>query len=354
MFARVRLAPVCLLAAIGAWPAASSGHEFSDSEALPSIRQLVFSPDAVGFVSPKNDLLGGAPLYFIYDRGNRKIAEVDAAQFRQRFPASVPSDEPRESRRSSPYHLIGRTAGGVEYKLRLKYCGEGGDEDDEKMELVVVGGKPVRVGAREECTSVSSVEIVGDQLWLGTAYSGEQKGYSAAEGVIVQSLRGGRVLARLDAVSGWVTRVRLDPFSKNVWVTTDLGIFEVSPQFRLLSANLYYHDFDPRTGEPRFAFSSEATRGNPLSAVARLLPGAERKGFYEAVSKIPAADLEQFTPYDFFMCCRFDDQYPQSFHPLMPFFVNQSARGSPGDRNTWRQAVCRLGGPSDQYCSRAE
>ena len=31
---------------------------------------------------------------------------------------------------------------------------------------------------------------------------------------------------------------------------------------------------DPRTGEPRFAFSSEATRGNPLSAVSRLLPAA--------------------------------------------------------------------------------
>lgn len=346
---------ICLVAFVGAWPLASSGHEFSDSEALPSIRQLVFSPDAVGFVSPTNDLLGGAPLYFIYDRGNRKIAEVDAAQFRRRFPASVPSDEPREGRHSSPYHLIGRTAGGVEYKLRLKYCGDGGDEDDEKMELVVVGGKPVRVGARDTCTSVSSVEIVGDQLWLGTAYSGEQKGYSAAEGVIVQSLRSGRVLARLDAVSGWVTRVRLDPFSKNVWVTTDLGIFEVSPQFKLLSADLYYHDFDPRTGEPRFAFSSEATRGNPLSAVSRLLPGAERKGFYEAAGKIPAADLEEFTLYNFFMCCDFDGrQYPESFRPLMPFFAKQSARGSPSDRNTWRQAVCLLGGRSDQYCSRAE
>lgn len=355
MFARIRfhIVPICLLAAIGAWPLASSSKEFSDSDALPSIRQLVFSADAVGFVSPKNGLLGGAPLYFIYERSSRKIAEVDAAQFGRRFPASGPSDEPRESRRSTPYDFIGRTAGGVEYKLRLKYCGEGGDEDDEKMDLVVVGGKPVRVGARQECTSVSSVEIVGDQLWLGTSSSGEQ-GYSSAEGVIVQSLRGGRVLARLDAVSGWVTRVRVDPFSKNMWVTTDLGIFEVSPQFKLLSANLYYHDFDPRTGEPRFAFSSEATRGNPLSAVSRLLPDAERRDFYEAASKIPAADLEEFRLYDFFMCCRFDDQYPQSFRPLMPFFVKQSARGSPGDRNTWRQAVCRLGGPSDQYCSRAE
>lgn len=340
---------VCLSALVGVWPTPAGSLEFRDSDVLPSVRDVVFKRDAVGFVSRKNDLLGGAIFYFVYDSGNRKMVEIDAKRFQERFPASAPMSAPRQDP-TRMYDLIGSTANGVEYNLKLKYCGEGVTDDIRK---VIVNNKTVRVRARQECTSVSSVEIINNQLWLGTAYSGEG-GYSEAEGVIVQDLSGKSVLARLTSVSGWVARMHVDSFSRNVWVITENGVYEISPRFKILSVNLYYHDFDPSTGEPRLAFSNKATRGNPFSVVSRLLPIEDRKSFYAAVARIPQGDLERFRLYDFFMCCDFEGpKYPETFRPLAPFFIKASMRSDTVFQDVWRQSICRLGGPeSKQYCER--
>jgi hypothetical protein len=262
--------------------------------------------------------------YFIYCRSNRNIVEVDAKQFQKRFPGNPPKDDPLHDP-SQSYDLIGHTTSGVEYKLKMKYCGEGVTDDIRK---VVINGKTVPLRSRDECTSVSRVEIVNDQLWLGTAYSGEG-GISGAEGVVVQELNGKAVLARL-ATYGAVVQIKADSFSNNVWVVTDAGIYEISPQFKILTANLYSPDFEPSTGEPRFAFSNKVTNGNPFSIISRLLPIADRKNFYEAVTKIPQADLKNFSLYNFFMGClpAYDEllrtrpeRWPKTFQPLFPFFI---------------------------------
>ena len=345
---------VCLAAFIGACPAPSVCAEFTDSDVLPEIGYVVFTRDVVGFVSRPNRKFGGRDLVFrfTYDRGSRKLAEVDAGQFQTRFPGSAHKYDPRVASQGSKQHeLIGHAGNGVEYRSKLKYCG---DEDDEKERAnLTVGNKAVRILAANECTSVSSLEIVGDQLWLGTVYSGES-GHAKAEGIIVESPGGGRVIARIP-LTGWVTQVRTDPFSSEVWAVTEYGIYQFSRQFRIVSAHLYYHDFDPLTGEPRFSFSGTTIPGNPLSVVSRMLPAAERKAFYEVAAKIPKADLDRFTLYDFFMCCVFNRTYPASLRPLLPFFVNASVQEKTSFRDVWRQAACRVGGPdAAQYCERSK
>lgn len=332
----------CVLAFLGAATTSSMSAQFDDSEVLPSIRYLVFSPEAVGFVSHENRLFAdrrkqsptgsgesskgssGATFYFIYDRRARQIAEANAGQFAKRFPGSPPRDDPFQDP-SKRYDLIGHATGGVEYKLKMKYCGEGVTDE---IREVVVNNKAVNVLSREECTSVSRVEIVNDQLWLGTAYSGEA-GISGAEGIIVEDRAGKAVLARLDT-KGAVIQVKADPFSHGVWVVTDVGIYEISPQFKILSTNFYSHDIEPSTSEPRFSFSSKIVNGNPLLAISRLLPKADRKKFYQAVTAIPQGDLKKFGLYNFFMGClpAYDEvkeetpnEWPKSFQPLFPFFM---------------------------------
>jgi len=328
--------------------------EYQGSDFLPAIRYLVFDRDVVGFVSHESryvDSFGSTVFYFTYDRGNRRVVEVDAGQFQRRFPASTPRDDPRPDP-SQTYDLIGHTRGGIEYKLKMKYCGEGVTDDIRK---VVVANRNVRVRSRRECTSVSSVEIIDNQLWLGTAYSGEA-GYSNAEGVIVQDMKGATVLARITAVAGPVARIQADPVSNNLWVITSDGIYEISRQYRILSANLSYQDFDPATGQPRYVFASKATHGNPFSVVSRWLPVADRTSFYEAVSRIPAADVEQFSLYDFHMCCDFSrPEYPASFRILAPFLIRTISILKDGESsNIYRQALCRMGGPeTGQYCAKA-
>lgn len=312
---------------------------FEDTDPLPETRYLMFNRDAVGFVSRKSGFYGDSQkpakkdgsrddssdvtFYFIYERGNRKIVEVDAEQFEKRFPGKPPINDPIQGP-SDPY-VIGHTSNGIEYKLRMKYCGEGVTDD---IREVIVNNNIVNVRSRNECSSVSVVEIVSDQLWLGTAYSGEG-GTSGAEGVIVQKLNSNAVLARL-ATNGAVIQINTDPFSNNVWVVTDKGIYEISPQFKILSVNLYSPEFESSSGKPRFAFSTKATHGNPLSIISRRLPITDRKSFYEALSEIPQADLKSFSLYNFFMGCSpandvspgsHSVEWPKSFKPLFPFFI---------------------------------
>jgi hypothetical protein len=346
-----RTCPVVLLCAL-TWPAAPFASEYRDSDVMPEVRYLVFAKDAVGFVSRPNSQLGRPePVFrFVYDRRDARVAEVDTAQFRARFPGREPEENPRQSHSGEQHERIGRAADGSEYRSKVKYCGEG--VEDERS--LVVAGRSVRILARNECTSVSAVEIVGGQLWLGTAYSGES-GYSEAEGIIVESAAGERELARI-VLTGWVTQLRADTFSEDVWAATEFGIYRISRKFQV-SANLYYHDFDPGTGQPRIAFSPSARAGNPLAVVARMLPAAEHKGFYEAARAVPVTDLERFRLYDFFMCCSFyGHRYPESLRPLLPFFVKASERDpEPAYRNLWRQAACGFGTPDvTQYCSRTK
>lgn len=349
---------ICLLALIGMWPTLSGSSEFHDSDVLPRVRGVGFSQDAAGFVAYESNYYGSSPslrssLYFIYERGNRKMVVVEPEQFQEYFPVSTLIYGPRTNPAHTYDDLIGHTANGVGYSLKLKYCGEGITDDTRK---VVVDNKIVRVRARHECTNVSSVEIVNEQLWLGTAYSGEG-GYSMAEGIIVQDMNGASVLARITSLSGWIAQIHADPFSNNVWAITENGIYEISPQFKILSVNLYYHDFDPSTGQPRFAFSNKATRSNPFAVISRLLPSEDRKSFYEALTRIPKGDLERFTLYDFFMCCDFyAPKYPESFRPLAPFFIKASMQNNAGwFQDMWRQSICRLGGPeTEQYCQRVQ
>jgi hypothetical protein len=334
---------VFLLTLAGGWSAMSFSSEFQESDVLPVIGYVAFTRDAVGFVSRPNGNLGKSVFWFSYERQQRRLAEVDAKEFQARFPGFVLREDPRSLQPGDEW--IGHAGKGTEYQTKIKYCGEGIEDDQRSL---IVGGKAVRVLARNKCTSVSAVEIVGDQLWLGTAYSGEG-GYSEAEGIIVESRRGERELARIP-LKGWVAQLRADPFSDDLWAVTEYGIYRVGRDFKIASTNLYYHDFDPSTGEPRLLFSSTATAGNPLSVVSRMLPAEEHKAFYEAVFSIPKVDLLDFNLYDFFMCCSFSGhRYGEGLRPLLPFFVRASAR----DRSVlWRQAACGFGTPDvSEYCS---
>jgi len=333
----------CLWALASAWPAAPYAAEFQESDVLPEIGYTVFTRDAVGFVSRPNRQIG-VVFWFSYERQERRLAEIDARQFQARFPGSALKEDPRRSGPGEEEAWSGRTGNGTEYRSKVKYCGEGVENDQRAL---VVGGRLIRILGRDKCTSVSAVEVLGDQLWLGTAYSGEG-GSSEAEGIIVESSGDGRALARIP-LKGWVNQLRADPFSDEVWAVTEYGIYQLNRKFHVISAGLYYHDFDPSSGEPRLSFSSAATEGNPLSVISRMLPAGQRKGFYEAARAIPKADLDQFKLYDFFMCCFYKGRrYPESFRPLLPFFVGASAQSS---GILWRQAACGFGTPDvAEYC----
>jgi hypothetical protein len=339
----------CLLTLVSSWVTSSIAAEFEDSEVLPMVVGVGFDKDAVGFASVERGsyLLHrffGSGFYFIYERGSRTMVEIDAKRFHERFPAKSLLGEPQRNLDSG---WAGHTTKGVKFNLKAKYCGDG----TEGAREVVVGRKRVRVRAKSECTNVSSVEIVNGKLWLGTYYSGEG-GYYKAEGIIVQDYSGSRVFARINTLSGWVERIYRDAYSDSVWVVTENGVYEFSPEFKILSVNLFYHDFDSSTGHPRLLFSNKTIPSNPFAVVSRLLPSEDRRGFYEAMTKMPRNDLKQFNLYDFFMCCHFGaPKYPDSLRPLAPFLIRASIQSGAFFKRNWWQSICRLSSPeARQYC----
>ena len=330
------------------WPLLSWSAEFDGSEVLPTISYISFNKDGVGFASDKNERrffsqLFNSGVYFIYDRHSRKIIEVDEKHFLTRFPKSKKINQPN--------YNVGKTTSGVPYKSKSIYCEDGATKDSREL---IVNNKVIDLKALQKCSNVFNVEIVnGNQLWIATFTQGGH-GIYGAEGIIVQNLNDAKVLARIISIQEVVERMYVDPISNNVWAITARGIYEISPQFEIVSVNLYYYNFEPGTGQPRYYFANKVIHGDPFSVVSRLLPLDDRKRFYEVVSKIPKEDAKQFELYYFFMCCNFNaPKYPVSMQPLTPIFI-KALKQNDDYHDLWRQSICRLGGPdSIQYCNRA-
>lgn len=86
----------------------------------------------------------------------------------------------------------------------------------------------------KSCSTVTALEIIGPQLWLGTAEFSEW-GDSKAEGIVVQALHKRQKIQSITAKSGLtggvIRMLRHDPFSTTVWVATERGINQIDRRF---------------------------------------------------------------------------------------------------------------------------
>lgn len=161
---------------------AEAGRVPESWDTLPQIQNIAFSENVIGF-----DAADGR--HFVLDRKNESFREVNSEAFFKEFP--VPKDQtPSEVLNNTGIGstVLLRTSSRVEFQTQNAYCSEG----ENTHHSLSRNGKVLRDHVAP-CHSISAVEVVGDQLWLGTRYDGEYGEYPAA-GVVIQSLISAKLL----------------------------------------------------------------------------------------------------------------------------------------------------------------
>lgn len=317
-----------------------AGREPEEWDTLPQIENIVFSKTSVGFISRDQR-------YFVLERTNQILQLIEKDTFLQLFPnwdRKKPSEIIKNEGIGSGVLL--RASNGMEFKAKNAYCSEGEDIHHElwMQEKVVVD-------QAEPCSSISTVEIVGNQLWLGTRYDGEYGDYPA-QGVIIQSLREGNIIEKIgntEGLTGDLIRViRIDPYSQNIWVITQRGFNEIDKSFKIANAKYFYEDFNPATGKPVVLLSTVAKQSNPFAVVERLLAIKDTKAFYNAVSQIPKQTQAQFSLYNFhagiYLAANIravkESFVPKDMNILIPFFIEAAQSGQEQVRLTALSMAC--------------
>jgi hypothetical protein len=274
--------------------------------------------------------------YFIIDRHTNKIQEVNKDYFYEKFRGPTPP-EPYEERDGRM--MVLRASNGVEFLHQTAYCHEGAYETHRLWRK----GRPFPTVV-DPCDSISALEIVDDQLWLGTIHLAEE-GYVPADGVVVQSLRKPvriRKIGPKEGLAGCMIRViRRDPYTDRVWVATERGLNVVDRRFRVGVVGYLYEDFDPVSGRPTLFLSLSPRWSNPWALVASALSVRDPKAFYEAVESIPPSLRNKFDIDYFFRRCftPTSDFLPTEMNVLVPFFI-EAARSPLREARNF--ALCHL------------
>jgi len=300
------------------------GREPEEWDDLPQFDSISFSQPSVGFTTPEGE-------HYILDRATSRIQEVTGDLFAQEFAGAIGIKAAEVTELGAESTVTLKTSGGKELTTKNAYCDEGRSEHTLSM-----NGSLVKDHV-QPCTSVSCAEIVGNQLWLGTRYDGEL-GDLPAEGIVVQSLDKGQLVKSLGTKQGLtgdlIRAIRFDPVDKTIWVTTNEGINEVDPDFRVRRTLFSYQELDPDTGIPKVSLSLTKQKGNPLATVFKELHVLDAKKFYDATRSIPADIRERFmnernsSNYRPVNATSLEEAFaPKEMNALVPFFI-EAARSS--------------------------
>ena len=125
---------------------------------------------------------------------------------------------------------------------------------------------------------MAALEIIGPQLWLGTAAFGEG-GDGPAEGIVVQvwhkrqKLQSITVKSRLSG--GVIRMLRDDPLSKTVWAATERGVNQIDRRFRVTWGGYWYEEFEPSSRKSISATSFQK-RSNQYVSVFQMTMTADQ------------------------------------------------------------------------------
>lgn len=309
-------------------------------DALPQVDSISFTKTSVG--------LGG---HIVFDRATSRIEEVSNEKFEQDFAGSIGFDAAEvidEGGIGSTVLL--KTSSGKHFTTTDAACSEGMDTEHS----LSLDGHPVKDHVAP-CYSISCVEIVGDHLWLGTRYDGEYGEYPA-DGIVVQTLDGGRLVETLNTKRGLtgdlIRAIRLDPFDKKVWIATNEGINVVDQNFRVAKTFFFYLELDAETATPKVGFSPAKRKSDPLAMKFVGLQVSDPKGLHAAVSSIPVAVQEQFISES--NECQYcpenevgiDTAFaPKEMNALVPFYIEAARSSNAQARSSALRQMCAFNDP---------
>lgn len=283
-----------------------AGREPEPWDDLPQVLIIQFSAKDIGLVT------SGSGRHAL-DRKTLALQPLSDQQYARAFGETA--EPPAKVLEGDGTHslVLLRTSRNVEYRTQDAYCSEGEDRGH------VLWLAKKRLKSRvDRCASVSALEVVGNQLWLGTRYDGEYGEYPA-EGVVVQSMDHGRLLGRVATAQGLtgdlIRTIRWDPYERGMWIATNEGINLVDERLRVKKALYVKQSLGPSGAVLELTPTKEAS--NPLVPVLLKLK-AEPHGFFEATRTIPPElqlkGLEVVSTDSPFV--------PTEMNVLVPFFIS--------------------------------
>lgn len=300
----------------------NAGRDPEDWDTLPQIQNLTFSNDSIGFSTSDSR-------FFILNRQSESLSQIESDIFLQRYPDSK-SQKPSDALNDSGTTVLLRTSSGIEFQTQNAYCSEG----ENAHHSLSRDGKILKDHVKP-CHSISAVEKVGAQLWLGTRYDGEYGNYPA-EGIVVQSLDSGKLIRKIDSKNGLagdlVRIIRQDPHADIVWVGTEQGLSRLNKKLEIVRSHYFYEDFDPQTGRSAVFLATRRRISNPFAVTQRRISSQRPKAFYEAVQGIPQQTLQRYSPYflqggiSFSANVHSETAFvPKEMNVLVPFFIDAAA-----------------------------
>ncbi len=346
------------------------GSEYSKEDIDPIIVQILFTKSDIGLISrviPQIRSDEEDNIYFLLNRNKETGKAVSKKEFIKIF------GKKGEDKLPDYYHSTSRsTSDGSAYEtIRKNPMDCSWVEVRKESELVgykLVHSKGLTKQAIslnekiiktsvDACNTITVLEHVNSNLWIGTGYQGDH-GNGPGQGVVIQSRKVGKFVKNLE-MEDWTSAIRLDPYTGMAWVAASYVIHEVDANGNKKSTYRFYHDFDQVTGRPTIYISKKPVRTNPFALVARKLSDNNRMEFYNVAKDINQDLWPSFDLYNFYMCCYIDPSiYPEPLNRLVPVLLKeieaQVVKDLSSERNLWlqnyhqifwAQTLCRFNDP---------
>jgi len=321
---------------------AEAGREPEAWDALPQIETFAFGKTSIGLVAR-------GKTYFLLDSKAGTFKEISEQEFKRQFsaPTSPAAEVVNNTGVGSDVRL--RTSGTRTFSTTNAYCSEG----ENMTHQLSLNGKSVKDFVRP-CYSVSAVEEIGGQLWLGTRADGEYGDYPA-EGIIVQSSDGKKKIGQISTKNGLtgdlVRTIRLSPVDSLIWVATNQGINAISKNLKIEKSIYFYQDFDPATGKPTVFTSPQPKKNPPIVDFAKQLHLADYKPFYSTLRTIPPETIDNFmngmrglyTPENALIGR--EAFAPAEVNKLVPYFIEASHSNDEMTKAVSFTALCATNDP---------
>lgn len=324
-----------LLISFSAANALGNMLEFEDVDTLPQVENMVFTASSVGIVSKDGR-------HFVLDRQTQDLQQVDEPAFTQQFLKPWPP-KPYEQLQGKE---VLRSSAGQEFEQTPASCSEGLNEAHE-----------LRYQQRhfpdvlKRCTSVATLEIIGNHLWFGTIRTNEG-GVGPAEAVVVQSLSKKQKVTAITSKSGLtggqIRILRDDPFTKTVWVATEWGLNRIDRRFHVVWGRYWHDEFEPSSRKSQTLLSTSRKTSNPFAVLGRELAVQDWVVFTQAIEKISPVGQNKFRLYEFHMSGFAPRRLAQEMNGLVPFFIDAAQSKVPAVHDFGLRNLCKFDDPRVQ------
>lgn len=243
--------------------------EYSEIDDIPAVIDVVFTENSIALKVSRDSSGYLAPYlitYFMADRETYSFQEISKQQFE-----SLATDE-----HDAALDLNLSPSDDCDNE---DYPYEAGHPDASGR--VILQLPSTKIEFELKCgSSISSAVLVGDSIWIGTYTAGGHGDYGS-EGVVVVPKNGDPV-DRLSIGNDLIVSFDIDPWSKDVWVTTDKQLFRVSDTSAVLARYSLYRDFHEHRPVVRITDSPTRIENNPLAVLADWLGPTSHHTLWEA------------------------------------------------------------------------